>query len=308
MSEPTDTNVELAHRTDTSWVDREAYPFESRCLSLSAGAVHYVDEGPDDPRATLLMLHGNPTWSFLYRHLIRGLREEYRCVALDYLGFGLSERPPGFSYRPEDHAEVLAEFVEELDLQDLVLVVQDWGGPIGLSLALDDPERVRGIVAMNTWFWPVDDRAYYRAFSWLAGGPLGRVACERYNAFARYVMPLAYADRSKLTPEIREQYLRPLARREDREGTWVFPRAIVGSTGWLESLWERRHAVADAPALLVWGMRDRAFRPPFLRTFEALFREAETVELADVGHYVQEETGEDLVPIVREFLDGLPSD
>ena len=97
-----------------AWVDREAYPFDSRFVDLDAGRVHYVDEGPEDGgNATLLLLHGNPTWSFLYRDLVAGLSDEYRCVALDYLGFGLSERPDDFTYRPEDHADVVEAFVEK---------------------------------------------------------------------------------------------------------------------------------------------------------------------------------------------------
>lgn len=301
------TALDAAHDRSTEWLDRDAYPFESRCVGLSAGAVHYIDEGPEDGgRGTLLMLHGNPTWSFLYRHLVAGLSDEYRCVALDHLGFGLSEHPPGFSYRPEDHATVVAEFVEALGLTDLTLVVQDWGGPIGLSYALENPENVRALVAMNTWFWPIDDDRTTRLFSRLLGGPLGRILCERYNAFARYVMPAFFADRSRLTPEIHRHYLEPLATPGDRRGSWVFPREILGETEWLTDLWARRAAIADHPALLVWGMEDAGFDPSMLRVWEALFTDATIHELDGVGHYVQEEMGPDLVPLVREFLDGLP--
>ncbi|WP_254535324.1 alpha/beta fold hydrolase [Halomarina litorea] len=293
---------------DTSWVDRTEYPFETHCVGLSAGSVHYVDERPaDGGRETLLFLHGNPTWSFLYREPIRALGGEYRCVAPDYLGFGLSEKPDPkeFPYRPEDHAAVLAEFVEELGLEDLILVVHDWGGPIGLSYALDNPENVRALVVQNTFVWPVDDRLWSRAFSWLAGGPLGRRLCERYDAFTRVVMPLAFADRSRFPERVRAQYRHPHDDPADRTGTWVFPREIVGETDWLGSLWERRWAIADHPALLVWGMKDPAFDAAALRTFEALFRECETVELDDVGHYVAEEAGDRLTDAMREFLAGL---
>jgi haloalkane dehalogenase len=290
---------------DASWVDRRAYPFETDCVDLSAGSVHYVDEGPEDPAGTLLFLHGNPTWSFLYREPIRALADEYRCVAPDYLGFGLSEKPADFSYRPEDHAAVIEEFVETLDLTDLILVVHDWGGPIGLSYALDHPENVRGVVVQNTFVWPVDDQRWSRTFAWLGGGPIGRRLCERYDAFARVVMPLAFADRSRFTDDVRDQYLAPHADREDRTGTWVFPREIVGETDWLASLWERRETLADLPALLVWGMRDPAFGTGPLRTFQALFRGSETVELDDVGHYVAEEAGDRLADAMRRFLDDL---
>ncbi|WP_101294495.1 alpha/beta fold hydrolase [Halegenticoccus soli] len=294
-----------AHPIDASWLDRSAYPFASKCLGLDAGAVHYVDEGPTDEGETLLMLHGNPTWSFLYRHLVGGLSDEHRCVALDYLGFGLSEAPAGFSYRPEDHAAVVREFVETLALADVTLVVQDWGGPIGLSYALDRPENVRALVAMNSFAWPVRDDRHFRAFSWAAGGPVGRVLCERYDFFTRVVMPLAFADRSKLPRAVHEQYRRPFDDPDRRIGTWVFPRCIVDSTPWLAALWEGRGAIADLPALLAWGMEDPAFRPRELRTFEGLFPDADVRRYDGVGHYVQEELGPDLVPPIRSFLDGL---
>jgi haloalkane dehalogenase len=133
------------------------------------------------------VLHGNPRWSFLYRHPIHGLSDEHRCVALDCLGFGLSEDPPGFSYRPADHAAVVGEFVDELDLTDLTLLVHDWGGPTGHSCALDRPENVRALIVCNSWFWPIEDDRTVRLFSRLLGGPVGRLLAERYDAFARYV-------------------------------------------------------------------------------------------------------------------------
>ena len=108
---------------------REMYPFESRWL----GGVHYVDEGAGRP---ILMCHGNPTWSFLYRDVIKPLRGEFRCIALDYPGFGLSERPSGYGYRPADHAKIVTKLIRELDLSDLIVMGHDWGGPIGLAAAL----------------------------------------------------------------------------------------------------------------------------------------------------------------------------
>jgi haloalkane dehalogenase len=294
---------------DTDWVDHEAYPFESRCVPLPQGAVHYVDEGPgagggkDSDTPTLVFLHGNPTWSFLYRHLIRGLGDEYRCVAMDHLGFGLSEHPEGFSYLPSDHADVFEVFVEELGLEDVVLVVQDWGGPIGLSYAADHPGNVAGLVVMNTWAWPVDEDWWYRTFSWGAGGPLGRVLCERFNAFVEVVMPAAYGDRSKLTPAIHEQYRHPLPPGR-REGTWVFPRAIIEETPWLEGLWDRLEALEDHPALLLWGLEDPAFGDQ-LPVWETFFRDAKTLTFPDAGHYLQEEAGEELMEPVCAFVAGL---
>ena len=110
------------------WLDPVLFPFESRFLDVDGATVHHVDEGTGPP---LLLLHGNPTWSFLYREVIAGLRDRFRCVAPDYPGFGLSRPAPGYGFTPAEHAEVVRRLVLELDLRDVTLMVQDWGGPIG---------------------------------------------------------------------------------------------------------------------------------------------------------------------------------
>ena len=154
-------------------------------------------------------VHGTPTWSYEWRHLIRALSPGRRCVAPDLLGFGLSDRPQGVAYSPEAHAAVLAAFVERLELGRFTLVVHDFGGPIGLPLCLDRPERVRRLVLVNTWMWPLDDDPALRRKARLASSALGRALYRRWNASLRLIMPHAYGDRRKLTPWIHRQYLAP---------------------------------------------------------------------------------------------------
>lgn len=286
-------------RAEPGWLDRTEYPFESNYLDLEPGRLHYVDEGEGRP---ILLLHGNPTWSFLYRTVIRDLSEEFRCVAPDYFGFGLSEKPRHWSYRPEDHARVIEEFVSELGLEDVTLVVHDWGGPIGLSYAESHPENVHSLVITNTWCWPVDDRLRYRVWSALVGGPVGRYLGKRYNLYADRVLPMGFADRSRLTGRVKRHYTEPLANPDDRKGTWTFAREMTGSSAWLADLWDRRAAIAGTPALLCWGMRDRAYGIDVLRTWQGLYPDAHTVEFADAGHYVAEEKGPQLAAEIRRFL------
>src|SRR5208282_578788 len=126
-----------------SWLREPLYPFESRYADIDGARVHYVDEGSGPP---LLLLHGNPTWSFLYRDLIKGLRDRFRCIAPDYPGFGLSHAAPGYSYTPAEHARILERLVLELDLQGLTMMVQDWGGPIGFAVATRQPSRFAAFV------------------------------------------------------------------------------------------------------------------------------------------------------------------
>lgn len=141
-------------------VDEVDYPFTSRCVELAHGLVHYFDESPEgEPRGTVLAVHGNPTWSFLYRKVATALLERgFRVIALDLYGFGMSGKPrqAEFDYRASSHAETVQSFVSALDLTDLLLVVQDWGGPVGLSMAVQQPERIRGLVLINTWSWALE--------------------------------------------------------------------------------------------------------------------------------------------------------
>jgi len=282
-----------------SWLDRGEYPFESRYLDLEMGQMHYVDEGSGQP---VVMVHGNPTWSYLYRHLIKQLSPHYRCMAMDHLGFGLSDKPTDWTYLPEEHAQNVASLLEELELSDITLVVQDWGGPIGLSYAINHPERVRRLVIMNTWMWPVGSDWYYVAFSKLTGGSIGRFLIRRYNLFARVIMRQSYGDKGSLTERIHQHYLLPLQRPEERKGCWVMPGEILGSSAWLGDLWARRSVIAAKPKLIVWGMKDIAFREKELNTWLEAFPDAKAVRLEGVGHYVQEEAKDQLGEAVRRFL------
>ena len=131
--------------------DRALYPFDSRWFQSSVGQVHYLDEGSGPP---ILFLHGNPTWSFLYRGIVIRLRKLFRCIAMDYPGFGLSVHPPTYGYTAAEHADVVSELVRELGLDDLTIMGQDWGGPIGMRVALNERGRMRSMVMGNTWYWP----------------------------------------------------------------------------------------------------------------------------------------------------------
>ena len=140
-------------------VDPQDYPFQSCAFETDVGRIHYFDEGPRDASETILMVHGNPTWSYLYRNIANAMLEDgHRVVALDHLGMGMSDTPStsSFDYRPRSHAQHLEELVVSLDLQNVTLVVQDWGGPIGLGMATRQPERISRMLIMNTWAWSID--------------------------------------------------------------------------------------------------------------------------------------------------------
>jgi haloalkane dehalogenase len=284
-----------------AWLDREGYPFTHRFLTLPAGRLHYVDEGGGRP---VLFVHGTPTWSYEWRHLIGALAPGWRCVAPDLLGFGLSERPRDFAYTPEAHAAILTEFVAQLGLDDLTLVVHDYGGPIGLPLALDGPTRVRRLVLLNTWMWPLDDDPDLRRKARLAASGLGRLLYRRGNASLRLLMPYAYGDRRKLTPAIHRQYLAPFRAPDDRERVlWRLARAILGSSAYYAGLWARRDRLRNRPALVIWGLADPAFRPHHLARWAAVLGPtARIVRLPAAGHWPHEEEPMTVRDELRRFL------
>lgn len=285
-----------------AWLDQEAYPFPHRWLSLPAGRVHMADTGTGG--TPVLFVHGTPTWSFEWRHLIAALSPSRRVIAPDHLGFGLSERPERFRYRPEDHAAVLAALVEELALPQFDLVVHDFGGPIGLPLALADPRRVRRLVVLNSWMWSFDDDAEMQKRARMVEGGFGRFMYRVFNASLKLIMPSAYGDRKKLTKAIHAQYLAPFAHAPDRvQVLWPLAHALLGSAAHYRGLWEQRARLADVPVTVIWGMKDTAFRPHQLDRWRAAVPHARVVELPDAGHWPHEEDPATVERIVREALD-----
>jgi haloalkane dehalogenase len=281
-----------------AWVDRAQYPFEPRAFASAQGTMRYLDEG-DGP--AVVMVHGTPTWSFLYRHLVTGLRPRFRCVVPDLLGFGLSDKPPGASYRPEDQAARLTAFIDALGLKDLTLIVHDFGGPIGLAYALDHPENVGKLVLFNTWMWSLAGEPRYEWFGRLLGGAVGRLLYERAGFSVRVMFRHAIGDRTRYPRTVARHYEQPLATSTERRATWWYARAVLGSGRWYEELWRRRETLRHHPALLIWGMKDPAFGA-LLPRWRTVFERVDVVELADAGHAPPEERGPELVSVIERFL------
>lgn len=198
------TSPDSTHAEETLGLAPGSFPFHSRFLDMGA-RIHYIDEGTGP---ALLMIHGNPTWSFVFRHLILLLCDSFRCVALDLPGFGLSERPPDYGFLPEEQVRVVAGFVEGLGLRSFTPMVQDWGGPIGLYVAGFAPERIERLVIGNTWCWTMNGDFHCEMFSRTPGGPLGRLAIRRFNAFVNGFVP-AGIKRKPITEQLIDAYRKP---------------------------------------------------------------------------------------------------
>ena len=283
---------------DGGWIDRSLYPFTDRYADAGGCRVHYVDEGAG---AVLLLLHGNPTWSFLYREVIKRLAGEYRCIAPDYPGFGLSTAPAGYGFTPAEHAAVIEEFVLGLDLTGVTVMGQDWGGPIGLAVAARHPERFARIVLGNTWAWPADGERFFRLFAGFFGSPAGGWAIGRHNAFVEWMIP--FGTTGKVPAKVLDHYRRPFADPADRLPTRVFPREIVASRGFLEEVEQGLQALAEKPALLVWGDKDRAFVERHRQRLAAAFPDHWSVRLRGAGHFIQEDAPGRIVDAIREWTD-----
>ena len=271
----------------------DLFPFESRWFESSAARIHYVDEGEGQP---ILMCHGNPTWSFLYRNVIKALRGRFRCVAMDYPGFGLSARPAGYGYTPPEHAGAVGELVRELDLRDLIVMAHDWGGPIGLSAACAEPDRVAGVVLGGTWFWPPNAR--FRMFSRVMSSWPLRQAILRRNLFVERFIPAGTT--RELNEEEMKHYRRVQPTPEARVGIAELPGQIVKATPFLAELAESvPRELGGKRALITFPMRDTAFRPgDVLPRLRSSFADATVVELADAGHYFVEDAPEEVAAAV----------
>jgi len=279
-------------------VDRSLFPYEPHYLVLESGArVHYVDEGTGP---ALLLLHGNPTWSFVYRHLIAELRNTYRVVVPDYPGFGLSTAPGSFRFSAEEQANAMIEFVCRLDLCDMTIMMQDWGGPIGFAIAERYPERVAGFVVGNTWAWPIE-RFGQRVFSTLMGGWPGRVAAWSCNGVVRFFLSRGVVH--SLSSAELSMYLAPFSSRTARRPTHIFPAQLRGAGEFLQKVHDNLPPLCEKPALLVWGSRDFAFRNPERERFEKLFRHHETVLLDRAGHFVQEDAPVEIASAIQVWSD-----
>lgn len=288
-----------------SWLDRAAWPYAPRFLDLDRARLHYVDEGAGPP---VVLVHGTPTWSFEWRHVMAALRDEARLIAPDHLGFGLSDRPIAAAYRPEDHAARFRAFIDAVGpAEPLTLVVHDFGGPIALDWALDHPERLARLVVINSWMWAFDDDPSMTRRARFAGSALGRWMYRRMNASQRIIMPSAYGDRRRLTPAIHRQYLEVFPDADSRERVlFALAESLLGSRAFFDGLWRRRARLANVDLHLVWGTRDSAFPPAMLTRWEQLLPHAVTTRLDEAGHWPHEEAPEAVVRALRQALAAPP--
>ena len=277
------------------------YPFAPHYHTIKTHRLHYLDEGQGDP---ILMVHGNPTWSFLYRDLIREFRTDHRVVAPDHIGCGLSDKPAGFPYRLETHIDHLESLVLALDLHNITLMVHDWGGPIGFGFAVRYPERIRRLIITNTASFSSTFMPWRLAACRLPW--IGRLLIRDTAIFCRAATTTTVVKR--LSEEIRNAYLLPYQTPADREAVYRFVQDIPADPehpsyelllGIEHGLWMFR----ELPVAIAWGMRDWVFTDRFLKQWRRIFPQARELILPNAGHLLFEDAGPDVIAFLHSFLD-----
>ena len=289
------------HAARPDWVSDEMYPFESRFFETAGGhSMHYVDEGQGAP---IVFVHGNPAWSFEFRHLIGELRGKYRCIALDHVGFGLSSRSDNpLDYGPQAHARRTTELLEHLDATGITLFLTDWGGPVGLEFARQQPDRVNSIVIANTWCWSVAGDPHFVRFSWFMRSWVGQFMIKRLNCFVNKVVPKAIGNKAAITPEMMRHYRSALPNPAARKACAALPGHIIGASDWLEEIWADREKFAGKPSLVFWGLKDIAFRRKELERWQTSLIDCQVHEFEDCGHFLAEEAPGRVLPTLKAFM------
>jgi pimeloyl-ACP methyl ester carboxylesterase len=283
------------------------YPFTGHFLDRPGGKLHYLDEGAGDP---IIMLHGNPTWSFYYRNLVLALRDSYRCIVPDHLGCGLSDKPPEsqYDYSLKSRIDDIDALLDHLKLsENLTLVLHDWGGMIGMAVAARHPGRIKRLIASNTAAFPLPP-AKRLPWSLRLGRStrLGAWLILRKNAFCR-AAARSCVKRRPLAPDVKAMYLKPYDSPGHRIAVLKFVQTIPlePSDPGYDIVADTAASLAkfrDVPSLLLWGMRDFVFDRHFLTEWQRVFPHAEVQTWPDCGHYLLEDAKEEAIMRVKEFL------
>jgi haloalkane dehalogenase len=288
---------------------KKEYPFASHWLEFGGLKLHYLDEGPREA-PPVLMLHGNPTWSFYYRKLVLALRDRFRCIVPDHIGCGLSDKPDDdvYDYRLASRIEELDRLVKHLQLSaPLTLVVHDWGGMIGFGWARNNPRAISRMVIMNTAAFPLpENKRLPLALGFTRNTALGAFLVRRFNAFAGVAARVAF--KKPVEPGVRKAYTAPYDSWANRIATLRFVQDIPvhpGDPGFdiLADTAEHLPLFKNVPCLIAWGEKDFVFNEAFLNRWLEFYPDARVYRFPDCGHYVLEDAGPELVPAIRDFVD-----
>jgi haloalkane dehalogenase len=281
---------------------KDLYPFTSLYFDLSPYKLHYLDEGEGE---VLLFLHGNPTWSFYYRSLIQNFQGRYRCVVPDHIGCGFSDKPQDYNYTLTTHIDNLEKLVDFLGLKNITLVLHDWGGAIGMGLAVRKPELIKRLVLFNTAAFLLRDIPLRIG---LCRMPLlGTILIRYLNFFVRGVLRFGLKRQNRLTQNIVAGYLAPYDTFENRIANLKFVQDIpmeqtVPSYSVIQYIERNLKQFDGYPILIIWGSEDFCFNDKFLNKWREIFPRAEVHEVCNAGHLIVEDASDEIIPWIEEFL------
>ncbi len=287
-------------------VELDDYDFESHYFDVDGLKYHYLDEGEGEP---VLMVHGNPTWSYYYRNLVKELRGQYRTIVPDHIGCGKSDKPSKdrYDYTLANRVADLTKLVDHLGLDNITLVVHDWGGMIGMTWAVAHIEKIKQIVVLNTGAFHLPKTKALPGSIRLARVPaLGDLLMKGFNAFPRGANRYCMT-RHKMPDAVAKGYLAPYDTWENRVAVHEFVKDIPlapgdKAYGIVSDTADQLDILSEKPMLICWGMKDFVFDIHFLREWEKRFPNAEIHRFEDAGHYVLEDAKEDVLPLISKFV------
>lgn len=276
--------------------------------NTNLSCIHYIDVSSDKQTKKndicFLLCHGNPTWSFLYRKMIKILSLKYHCVSIDCPGFGLSTAPKNYTFTTEQQSMIILNVVKKLSLNNIILVQQDWGGPSGFNFAINTDSNIIGFIIGNTWCWKINK--FYRfdiyLFSCIWGGFIGHSLGYGYNFVIRNFFREGFY--KKLNKKIRFWYDIPFKGKNSRKGTWTWPAQIFDAHNLLKNIQQKipEKFGKNTPCLLLWGMKDIAFKQRELNKFKQIFIDHKVIKLNKSSHFWQEDEGEDAAQHIINWI------
>jgi len=293
-------NFSLAQK-QPKWLNTDEYPFKPHYFDAEGVRQHYIDTGTGP---VILFVHGTPTWSYDFRHLIKELSSQYRCIAPDHIGFGLSEKPKTYNYSTEHHAERLSALIEHLDLAHFHLVVHDFGGPIAMAHAEVHPEQILSVTLVNTWLWSAHHDPAFAKLEKVLRSPLTKSLYLNFNFSARFLAPKTYGE-SKPNRITKRHFRKPFKRRSQRFGTHAFSHSLLTDGEWFDDLWKNRKMLEHIPKLIIWGKQDPALSTFNFEKLQDGFPEAKVVSLETAGHFPHDEVPADVLNALNTFLSNL---
>jgi haloalkane dehalogenase len=299
LNKETDALTGLSAEPHPSWLDERLYPFENRYVEIDGNRLHYVDEGAGP---TLLFLHAGPAWSFIYRNFIAGLRDRFRCVALDYPGFGLSTAREGYRYTLKEHSEIVEKFIQRLELSGVTMMVHDSGGPIGLGVAVRRPDLFKALILTDTFGWALSDHnpSVARMLKFVSG-PVFGFFNQTFNLLPWIVSRFA-PRRRRLSKAERAAYTKAFPTRASRRRILTLFRDLYVQEDYMRDI-ERglEHQLKDLPVLLMYGENDAARRAGFMSRFEEIFPNHRSVVIKGEQHFPHEGAPEEMIAAIRDW-------